>query len=442
MKVGYQFITPLILGVLSTFINATDNSTISNYNEISAATLAQMTEEYNSDFDNKEAILIVSKAALSTNSTNQKGTLESTAIVESKDDYDKEIHSGDDSKMDESLDNEKQNKIEVELVRTDLIEEDGDDQLVNVDDIVILNSDSDSSSDSNIIDNRDEDELNKVMIKNAEDQRKIENTILGMRAMPDNATFWELFKAQIQADFAPFLIIIPRPIKKLIQKNALIVGKKLQIAIQGPLTPFVVVTGKIFKLLGNSIVYVGEDVIKFASFLSSFDDTEFRQKLRQESQETVIQSTSTDDELLNEPNEIDLLCNSNNIDQDEEMYEDDKELNDISTEDRNRVDGDGDQSLGEERSVIIDAAAKIGIADGTEEILSNNKGENEIIDDTVVDAEVEDIVTSKEAVDIDGIEKILHTNDKKEGEIMIEMVDGAEMESELISNEAIDVVNI
>jgi hypothetical protein len=101
----------------------------------------------------------------------------------------------------------------------------------------------------------------------AEDKKIIENVLLGMRAMPDNATIWELFKAQVQADFAPILIVIPRPIKRLIANNAVKVAQKLRVIIGGPMIPMFITAGRVLRVAGKSIVFVGEDVLRLSNFI-------------------------------------------------------------------------------------------------------------------------------------------------------------------------------
>jgi hypothetical protein len=159
--------------------------------------------------------------------------------------------------------------------------------------------------------------------------------------MPDNATFWELFKAQINADFAPFLIIIPKPIKKMISKNAMILGKKIQVAIQGPLTPFVVVASKLLKLLGNGVIYIGGDIVKFSALLASFDDSELRQKLRLDSQQIAGQILTNEDSLQNNEDKTEIVDNVDEGDGrlDDRIIEDDIEGTNI--EDRNITDNSG-----------------------------------------------------------------------------------------------------
>lgn len=101
----------------------------------------------------------------------------------------------------------------------------------------------------------------------AEDKKIIENVLLGMRALPDNATIWELFQAQVQADFAPILIIIPRPVKRLIASNAVKIAQKLRTILGGPMIPMFLTAGRVLRVAGKSIVFIGEDVLRLSNFI-------------------------------------------------------------------------------------------------------------------------------------------------------------------------------
>lgn len=116
---------------------------------------------------------------------------------------------------------------------------------------------------------QDLDEMKNSRLE--EDKKIIDNVLLGIRAMPDNATIWELFQAQIQADFAPILIILPRPIKRLIGRNIVKVAQKLQIIFLGPTIHMVCVAGRVVEVVGQSLIRIGEDVIKVSHFISSAD---------------------------------------------------------------------------------------------------------------------------------------------------------------------------
>ena len=110
----------------------------------------------------------------------------------------------------------------------------------------------------------DENPLRIATTRN-DDEMIIDNTIIGMRSMPDDATVWELLKAQVQADFGPILIIIPRPLKRLIRKN---IVRFVSITTEA-LKPMLMVAGKILDTTGRTIIYVGEDIIRLSQCLQS-----------------------------------------------------------------------------------------------------------------------------------------------------------------------------
>jgi hypothetical protein len=112
-----------------------------------------------------------------------------------------------------------------------------------------------------------EEIVNEDPPSRAEDKKIIENVLLGMRAMPDNATIWELFQAQVQADFAPILIVIPRPIKRLIASNAVKIAQKLRVIVGGPMIPMFITAGRVLRVAGKSIVFIGEDILRLSNFI-------------------------------------------------------------------------------------------------------------------------------------------------------------------------------
>ena len=141
-------------------------------------------------------------------------------------------------------------------------------ETAQIDDVVHAETDVADESINNSTQNVDEEEN----IGHEEDKKIIDNVLLGIRAMPDNATIWELFKAQVQADFAPILIIIPRPIKRLISRNIGKAAQKLQVIFLGPTIHMVCVAGRVVEVVGKSVVRIGEDMIKVSHFLSSADN--------------------------------------------------------------------------------------------------------------------------------------------------------------------------
>ena len=260
----------LFLGVVKSIVatlatNVTTNSTVFeedvpfSLNNISdqmnAVTLAHIVHESSDHLGDVEATLRVAEAALSTSRRyNDQQTDNSECKNEGGVDSDINIINDvlfiedvTDTNEESGNDNEHHTAAETLIDLTD--------NAVN-EDMISINDEQ-----ASIQENSDSTEQ--------KDKRVIEDVLLGMRALPDNATFWELFKAQVCADFAPILIIIPRPIKKLIASNAVKLGRKLKLIFGGPIIPMVSVAGKVIGIIGNGVIYVGEDIVKLADFLVS-----------------------------------------------------------------------------------------------------------------------------------------------------------------------------
>ena len=260
----------LFLGVVKSIVatlatNVTTNSTVFeedvpfSLNDISdqmnAVTLAHIVHESSDHLGDVEATLRVAEAALSTSRRyNDQQTDNSECKNEGGVDSDINIINDvlfiedvTDTNEESGNDNEHHTAAETLIDLTD--------NAVN-EDMISINDEQ-----ASIQENSDSTEQ--------KDKRVIEDVLLGMRALPDNATFWELFKAQVCADFAPILIIIPRPIKKLIASNAVKLGRKLKLIFGGPIIPMISVAGKVIGIIGNGVIYVGEDIVKLADFLVS-----------------------------------------------------------------------------------------------------------------------------------------------------------------------------
>ena len=260
----------LFLGVVKSIVatlatNVTTNSTVFeedvpfSLNDISdqmnAVTLAHIVHESSDHLGDVEATLRVAEAALST-SRRYNDQQTDNSECENEGELDSDINIIDDVLFIEDVtdtNEESGNDNEHHTAAETLI--DLTDNAVN-EDMISINDEQ-----ASIQENSDSTEQ--------KDKRVIEDVLLGMRALPDNATFWELFKAQVCADFAPILIIIPRPIKKLIASNAVKLGRKLKLIFGGPIIPMISVAGKVIGIIGNGVIYVGEDIVKLADFLVS-----------------------------------------------------------------------------------------------------------------------------------------------------------------------------
>ena len=116
------------------------------------------------------------------------------------------------------------------------------------------------------------------IIKEEKDRQVINDVILGLHTLPADATPWDLLKAQVQADFAPFLIIIPKPVKRFIAAKAVILFDQFRRTVEGPATPMIRAGGKIFGVVGSLLEYVGKDVQKLSKAMMTFGDNKQNNK--------------------------------------------------------------------------------------------------------------------------------------------------------------------
>ena len=65
------------------------------------------------------------------------------------------------------------------------------------------------------------------------------NPLYSMSILPNNATAWQMLKAQIYADFAPFLILIPKPVKTYILQQSKLILHSIRHILKGIYQPIV-----------------------------------------------------------------------------------------------------------------------------------------------------------------------------------------------------------
>ena len=94
------------------------------------------------------------------------------------------------------------------------------------------------------------------------------NNILARRELPDNATVWELFKEQIRSDFAPLIMILPKPFKAFIVDQYNTMKDPLRKIILGASEPMLNSLHFIFKNVGNMMIIIGEECSKLASSIA------------------------------------------------------------------------------------------------------------------------------------------------------------------------------
>ena len=128
--------------------------------------------------------------------------------------------------------------------------------------------------DDNIID-IDEDIINQNKTNKVHSNTKSNtntnsdtNDVLVRRELPDNATVWELFKEQIRSDFAPLIMILPKPFKAFIVDQYNTMKDPLRKIILGASEPMLNSLHFIFKNIGNMMIIIGEECSKLASSIA------------------------------------------------------------------------------------------------------------------------------------------------------------------------------
>eukprot|EP01040_Poterioochromonas_malhamensis_P007541 gene7543-8142_t len=80
---------------------------------------------------------------------------------------------------------------------------------------------------------------------------------------PDNVTVWELFKLQVQQDFAPFLLLIPKPVKQRIAEEVRQSSHRVRLILSGALSPMLFSLSKLINNLGQSLQRIAQEAEDF-----------------------------------------------------------------------------------------------------------------------------------------------------------------------------------
>lgn len=110
--------------------------------------------------------------------------------------------------------------------------------------------------------NEDVDEVENESAKKYEETRK------GIHALPDDASMWDLFKAQVASDFAPFIAIVPIPVKKFIRDQTKAIKRPLGGFIKGAAGPMLKVAGSAVTLTGQGLLILGDKIHLFSASMA------------------------------------------------------------------------------------------------------------------------------------------------------------------------------
>ena len=74
----------------------------------------------------------------------------------------------------------------------------------------------------------------------------------------DKLSVWEQVKEQIKSDIAPFLLLVPQPVKTYIAREFPRLTSSLKVTLQGALTPMLFVAAKLVRKVGALLVLSAE----------------------------------------------------------------------------------------------------------------------------------------------------------------------------------------
>eukprot|EP00607_Mallomonas_marina_P003265 CAMPEP_0182427758 /NCGR_PEP_ID=MMETSP1167-20130531/19294_1 /TAXON_ID=2988 /ORGANISM="Mallomonas Sp, Strain CCMP3275" /LENGTH=162 /DNA_ID=CAMNT_0024610217 /DNA_START=249 /DNA_END=737 /DNA_ORIENTATION=+ len=76
-----------------------------------------------------------------------------------------------------------------------------------------------------------------------------------------NTSTWELMKRQIKQDFAPFLILIPPPVKRFLKRIVEQMLKKISSVVYGATGPMIKTAGRLLTKIGRSTSSLGQKLL-------------------------------------------------------------------------------------------------------------------------------------------------------------------------------------
>jgi hypothetical protein len=121
------------------------------------------------------------------------------------------------------------------------------------------------SEDKNFVPDNFADESNKNLSLESSSTQQITNPLYSMQLLPENATVWELLIAQVKADFAPFLILVPAPIKKYIKSQTALFFQSMKEIFHGATSSWIFPFRKSIKFIkfkiGIFLITMGDFLI-------------------------------------------------------------------------------------------------------------------------------------------------------------------------------------
>jgi hypothetical protein len=90
--------------------------------------------------------------------------------------------------------------------------------------------------------------------------------------IPEGATFWDLFGAQVAADLGPFWRIIPEPIRMAVAHHSKFMAKPLRQALFGAVGPLLKVASKMLNFSGRFLIALGGNASDLSLHIATMAD--------------------------------------------------------------------------------------------------------------------------------------------------------------------------
>jgi len=92
------------------------------------------------------------------------------------------------------------------------------------------------------------------------------------KPIPEGATFWDLFFAQVASDLGPVWRIIPEPVRLAVAQHSKVMAKPLRQALCGAVGPMLKVASKMMVLAGKGLVNLGGQVSSLSLHIATLAD--------------------------------------------------------------------------------------------------------------------------------------------------------------------------
>lgn len=153
----------------------------------------------------------------------------------------------------------------------------------------------------------------------------IGNPLFSVQVLPENATVWELMKAQIEADFKPFLILIPTPVKTFIARRFKASTTLLLKVTKGAFSPMLNVLSKLLRHMAGKITSLAITLDSLALHKGGVEALGERSAVGAAAHGSAETEVEEDDELEYKAGEEEVLKEAEDTEEAEEASDDNED---------------------------------------------------------------------------------------------------------------------